>query len=178
MKHEFDHVTYLAHCPAIAPHLFQNKNQHPHCGQEGLKKVISLFSVWHSLLLLLPHDSCDSWLGSHCCLVTRSSGVLSAWEALPPGANMHNSLPTSFRSFLSDSSTPDHPVWNCTPFISTSSLLYPALLFFFFYTSYHFLFYLLKPFIIFCLSSLTRREVSHLWLFCSLIWGGNPPKWK
>lgn len=49
------HVTYLAQCPAIAPHSFQNKNRRPHSGQEGLTRSDPCF-----LSDIPSHCSCPS----------------------------------------------------------------------------------------------------------------------
>lgn len=94
VKHKLDHVTYLAQCSVIAPHLFPNRNQHHHSGQEGL--------TWSDPRFLSDITSYFSLPLTHCSLVTRSPGVASAWKALLPGVNLHSSVFTSFRSFLSD----------------------------------------------------------------------------
>lgn len=67
---------------------------------------------------------------SHCPLVTRTPGVPSDWKALPSGVSIHSSLPTSFRSFLGDTLSLSILFEIVPPSAGTSSLPYPASLFF------------------------------------------------
>ena len=103
MKCKLDDANYLAQWPAIAPHLFQDKNQHHHI--TVLTKVFhgQTLSPWHYLLLRpAPH----SFLCSHqlsCCLLCLEiyivhspppAGLLSVtltltvlFETTPPSAS-------------------------------------------------------------------------------------------
>lgn len=120
-----------------SPFIFE---QNPTSSQwsRGPHTVKPLFPLWFSLLLPL----------THCSLVTRSTGVPSTWNGRPPDVNIHSSLPASLRSILGDALPRATLFEIAPPSASSSNLPYPAPLSFF-YSVYHFPFYLLKTLIIY-----------------------------